>query len=101
MVVGGIVVGGAVVGGTVVGDAVVDVVVGGIVVTVLAVVEALGLLHAATTKARLPRIHTGRCTRWRPTLWSTHLATLLPVVFGRDVTPVLLPSAAGARREAG
>jgi hypothetical protein len=61
-VVGGAVVGGTVVGGAVVGGAVVDVVVGGFVVTVVAVVDAPLLLHAARTRTRLPRIHTGRCT---------------------------------------
>ena len=98
---GGAVVGGAVVGGTVVGGTVVDVVVGGTVVTDVAVVEALGLLHAATTITRLPRIHTGRCTSWRPTLSNTLSVTLVRVVTGRDLTPTLLLSTAGARCEAG
>jgi hypothetical protein len=82
--VGGVVVGGAVVGGTVV-----DVVVGGIVFTDVAVVEALGLPHAATTITRLLRIHRGRCTSWRATLSNTLSVTLVRVVTGRDLTPTL------------
>jgi hypothetical protein len=99
--VGGAVVGVVVVGGAVVGGTVVDVVVGGIVVTDVAVVEALGLLHAATTRTRPPRIHTGRCTSRRPTLSNTLSVTHVRVVTGRDLTPALLLSTAGARCEAG